>query len=471
MSSLSFQARFDRVRREDLLLFINAGLTATGQGGFYHGAREERLSLAFLHSYVVENYRNLYSVMLAAGLNDHNLAHALFTLLRSGPPPESETRALENALIPLAVRRLPPQRAYRLFERLAGERVNNRRTRAAIRVYLEGRKNLAFDAVKYRARLKKAVLHAHLSVPSEIQQFLFQGARARNYRDPLLEAYRRAHYDRRAIYELPFTVAQGLAQRQRIPREEFMEKIAPRMTEREKLRWQQSGAQAFDPNRAELVELCLYFLRLPSGERSPILGAMRERARALVESLDLPVFLREGKVAAVFDRSFSSYGSGQARRRPLAVALAVHLMLEAACPSYDPHWSLPTADLCDLAPSGRTALGEPLLDALEGSPDMVVVVSDGRENSPPGAAEAIASAVVARFPQPPRRVHLNPVFDPDDFSPLGLGPSWPTVGLRQAEDLATALAIARFAHGDIEVCELEAYFRRRAQVWLAGGSS
>lgn len=31
------ETSLERVRREDLHLFINAGLTATGQGGYYHG--------------------------------------------------------------------------------------------------------------------------------------------------------------------------------------------------------------------------------------------------------------------------------------------------------------------------------------------------------------------------------------------------------------------------------------------------
>lgn len=466
MSRGDFQAHFDRVRREDLLLFVNAGLTATGQGGFYHGAVEERLSLNFLHSYIAENYRALYSVMLAAGLNDHNLAHAIFTLLRAGPHADLTARGIENGLLGLAVKRLPPQRAYRLFERLADERVNNRRTRAVIQSYLRGRKNLAFDAVKYRARLKKAVLHSHFKIDSEIKQFLFQGARAKVYRDPLLETYRKAHYDRHSVYELPFSVAQGLAQRFGIPKAEFLEKIAPRMTEREKLRWQNAGAQKFDPNQADLVEFALYFLRLPKAERPPVLEQMRGRAQAVAESLALHKVLPNGRVAAVLDRSYSCTGSRQTNRRPLAVALAVHLLLEAGCPDYVAYWSLPTPDLCALKPAGQTALGDPLLDALEGSPGTVVVVSDARENAPQGACEAIAAAVTARFPKVPAWVHLNPVFDPDDFSPMGLGATWPSLGLRQVEDLPTALSLARFARGQLGVEALEAVFWERAESLL-----
>ena len=456
MTHASFAERLDKVRREDLLLFLNAGLTATGQGGFYHGP--ERLSLTFLHSYMAENYRELNASMLAAGLSDHNLAHSLYTLLSSGAPEEPEARRKENALIEMAVRRLPPQRAYRLFERLANGKVNNRRARATVRGYLKWRKSLFFDAVKYRKRLKAAVLHAHVPVQSELQRFLFLGAKAKLYSDPLLETYRRAHYDQRALYELPFSVAQGLAARHRVPREQFLKKIAPRMTEREKLRWQRAGAESFDPARADLVELCLYFLRLPIPERPPLLKVLRERAQTLTG--EVPPSLRELSVATVLDCSYSSLGSATARRRPLALALAVHLTLEAACSTYSAHWSEPVGDLCELTPSGQTALGGPLLDALERRPDVVIAVSDARENAPSGAAQAIAAAVEGRLSKAPQWLHLNPVFDPDDFSPMGLGADWPTVGLRRVEDLSSAFAMARFVREEIDVTELETYFSR-----------
>lgn len=457
----------DRVRREDLLLFANAGFTATGQGGFYHGRTEERLSLAFLHEYVAQNYRHLYRLMLAGGLNDHNLAHAVYTLLAAGAPADPRERALESGLLESAMAKLPPQRVYRLCERLAQARVNNRRTRALIAGWLKRRKNLAFDAVKYRRRMKKAVAHAHCAVSPEIKRFLFEGANGKPYRDVLLETYRRAHYDQRAIYELPFTVAQGLAQRKGVPREQFMERIAPRMTEREKLRWQRQGADAYDPHSADLVELCLYLLRLPCDQREPVLTQARERAAALAPNLSLPPQLARGRVAAVLDRSRSSYGAAQARRRPLAVALAVHLVLEAACPHYSAHWSYPTPDLVELHPVGHTALGEPLLEALRESPETVLVVSDARENAPSGACEAIAAAVRARLPGPtPLWVHFNPTFDPDDFQPMPLGPSWPVLGIRRVEDLATGFVLADFARGGGRVADLEAYLSSRLDSFL-----
>lgn len=455
---MTTESNLERVRREDLHLFINAGLTATGQGGYYHGKEQERLSLAFLHKYIATNYRQLYSLCLAAGLNDHNLSHSIFTLLASGTPQEQKQ---ENQLLGFAVKKLPPHRAYRLFERLAQKRVNNRRTRAVIAGFLNSRHDLVFDAIKYRKRLRRAVKHAHFKLPSEVSRFLFEGAKGKPYSIPMLETYRKAQYDASAIFKLPFSVAQGLAQRKGIDQKTFMKRITPMMTEREKLRAQASGAGEFDPSKLDLVELCVYYLKCDRPKRMELLEQMKARAATHADQLGIDPSRR---VAAVLDRSRSSFGGVEGRRRPLALALAVHLTLEALYTDYNAHWSCPTEEILNVHPRGHTALARPLLEALEGEPDLVVVVSDGRENAPRGACQAIAKAMTEKLPeQTPQFLHLNPVFNPDDFMPVSLGEHWPTVGVKRVEDLGTALAFARFADGAIHVRELLTFLQKRAE--------
>ena len=63
-------------------------------------------------------------------------------------------------------------------------------------------------------------------------------------------------------------------------------------------------------------------------------------------------------------------------------------------------------------------------------------------------------------------VHCNPVFAEDDFAPHALSSFIPTVGLRDAEDLPTALGFARFAEGSTTHEELEAYLAARVQRFL-----
>ncbi len=76
------------VAAEDVLLFVNAAVTATGQREFRSSAGEQRLSLAFLHEYVRVNYRPVYAAALALDINDHNAALVVEHLLRT--PAEAE---------------------------------------------------------------------------------------------------------------------------------------------------------------------------------------------------------------------------------------------------------------------------------------------------------------------------------------------------------------------------------------------
>ncbi|MEV5710297.1 hypothetical protein AB0K82_34700, partial [Actinoallomurus sp. NPDC052274] len=62
----------DLIAAEDVLLFVNAAITSTGQREFHSGDAEQRLSLDFLHQYLLGNYRDLYAAALALDVNDHN---------------------------------------------------------------------------------------------------------------------------------------------------------------------------------------------------------------------------------------------------------------------------------------------------------------------------------------------------------------------------------------------------------------
>src|SRR5690606_35796153 len=117
------------------------------------------------------------------------------------------------------------------------------------------------------------------------------------------------------------------------------------MTANERLRLQASArragaALAVDLERAPLTRLALHVLALPEAERRARLGeldaAMRASARRCLDRAPL----RLGRVAAVLDRSYSSAGSRERPRRPLAVAVACHYLLQAAAAEYLDRWTL-----------------------------------------------------------------------------------------------------------------------------------
>ncbi|MER7958549.1 hypothetical protein [Streptomyces sp. NPDC096030] len=459
----------DLIAAEDVLLFVNAAVTATGQREFRSSAGEQRLSLAFLHEYVRVNYRPVYAAALALDINDHNAAMIVEQLLRTADEAGgADGRRAEGRLIAARLARMPPQRVYRVFRALRAAKVNNRRTRAIVRDWLAGRADLGHDAVKYRAGLKAVARHTHLPLATgESGDFLFAPRRRVRYEHPYLDAYRRAQYEQGALYELPFTVAEGFAAKHGVPRAVFLERIAPRMTRLERLRTERAGDLTVMP----LTRLALYVLSLPFGERVERRAELTAALRAAALRVAGPYAGTWGRVAAVLDDSYSASGSSVKRRRPLAVALGCHFLLDAlAAPgAYTAHWTSGAADPLLVRPWGPTPLGARILDALEGpAPDRLVIVSDGWDNAPPGLAGEVLRVWRTRL-DPGRRtsaVHVNPVYDAAGFDVRRLAPSVPTAGIRDAEDLAALVEIAQFAEGRTGLAELRAYLDRRVELFL-----
>lgn len=477
----SLDERYTRLRekseREDLVMFINACFAATGQDEYYTDKYERSVSIHFLHQYVMVNYRRLYARALAAGINHFNQSSIVANLLETGAPADPELRAEEGELIAAVLRQLPANRAYSLLKTLQERRINNRRTRAVVKRFLQWRQDPAFDAIKYRNKYRSAAAHAHAKLDDEFGAFLFRLKKPKQFETPLFDKYRRAHYSASAIYQLPFTVAESLAVRHGVPRDVFLKKIERKMTAAEKLRYQTTAARTkgarldFDLSRAPLTRLALYVLSLPMAERmersSELHGALQQAASRTQSKSPLSL----GRVAAVLDRSRSTSGSRERRKRPLAVALGVSYLLRAAAEEYRDFWtpSITNADFeFTVNAVGQTALAEPLIDALQWRPDLIVIVSDGYENDPPQAVNQIAQVYYQKLAGEtrPEIIHLNPVFDSDHFSPRPLGSSIATAGLRDAEDLATMLGFARFANGAAPLSDLEEYLAFRMKLML-----
>ncbi|MFF7458234.1 hypothetical protein [Kitasatospora sp. NPDC008115] len=469
----------DLVAAEDVLLFVNAAITGTGQHEFHSGAAEQQLSLDFLHEYVRVNYRGPYAAALALDINDHNAALIVRRLLETARDATEEQRRTEGRLIARRLELLPPQRVYRLIGELRRAKVNNRRTRAILRDWLAARPDQALDAVKYRAGLKRALRHTHLRpAEAETGDFLYAPRRRAKYRAPLLDAWRRAHHQQAAVFELPYTVAESFAQRHGIPRADFLKRIAPRLTALERLRLQESaraagaGAVAADLARMPLTRLASYVLGLPPADRAArraeLTGALRGAARRAVRAAGAEEG-SWGRVTAVLDDSWSAYGSGVKRRRPLAAALACHFLLEALAGEYTALWTSGRTDALLARPSGPTPLGHRVLDALDTAPQRLLIVSDGWDNAPPGLAAEVLRVWRTRL-DPERRtsvVHLNPVYDAEGFDVRRLAPTVPTAGLRDAEDLPALVEFARFAEGRTDLAELTAHLAARTARFLA----
>jgi hypothetical protein len=150
--------------------------------------------------------------------------------------------------------------------------------------------------------------------------------------------------------------------------------------------------------------------------------------------------------------------------------MAASYLLRHAAADFRVFWT-PTLDSdADLlaTPFGQTDLAGPLVQALKWQPELVVIVSDGYENAPPGAVSQLLAAYRSRVrgARDVSVVHLNPVFDAEHFAPRRLGPELPTVGIRDAADLLTMLGFARFAEGTAPLGELETYLEGRVRAFF-----
>ncbi len=469
----------ERVTREDLLLFVNACFACTGQKEFYSDGYGQRVSLAFLHEYIAGNYRALYARVLACGVNDLNRALVVRHLLATGAAfarAPAAARGEENALVTRTLHALPTHRAMHLLEDLAKRGVNNRRTRALTRAYLSAPGAVAFRAVKYRRSFRRAALHCHAPLEGETFAFLARGWKERSFVTPLFDAFRRAHYSEKAIYELPFSVAEGLAAKRGVARAVFLSRIEGRLTENERVRLLThskrvtGAAMAIDWARQPPTRVATYVLSLPMAER---VARREELARALAQAAARAARrtgARFGKVACVIDRSYSSSGSSEKRQRPLAVALAVAAFLRASADELTVHCTAPTPDEILISARGTTDLATPVLAALRAAPELLVVVSDGFENDPPGIAGRLLEEGARLLPGC-FILHVNPVFDVESYAPRGLSPRIPTMGIRDAEDLPTLIAFAKLALGRSSLAELDQHLEVRVRAFLEAGAS
>lgn len=160
--------------------------------------------------------------------------------------------------------------------------------------------------------------------------------------------YRQAHYSKEAIYQLPFTIAEGLGSRHAISRKDFLKKIESQMTRREKERLQQS-ARAHGHTikgaleRMDLTRLCAMVLGLKREERiarrEELEGELRDAAQRAVGVWPY----HADSIALVLDNSYSSSASRSRKQRSLVVAFALMWLARAMCAKVQTFWTPPSS--------------------------------------------------------------------------------------------------------------------------------
>ncbi len=438
LTAVSDRQRLDE--KEALLEFISSCFSATGQGEFYNTPDEQREAIFAVHKPMMAKYREFYALLLVSSINDFNKQVIIYNLLKSGKGINGNQKWTENELVYQCLNSMTPPRAYRTLAMLARMRVNNSRTRWLVEKFLGSRRDIAFDAVKYRNLIKRILEHTHIHTDSEVFDFMF--GKVRSYSNKLLRTYQEAKSDPEKLYELPYTVAEGFASLHGIPRDEFLSKIQGQMTRGERNRLQESGKKAgvqiaVDWRKFDLVKLFKY-LRVIDELPGDIDQIIQRTAGRIV----LPEYIQNGKVALVLDNSLSASGSQEKKNHPIAVGEALSAVFRTKCSDYIE--VLVNGErrgaLCPVG--GSTALGIAVLNAIKLKPTHLVIVSDGYENAPAGLTAQVLRAY-RKINDDLKVYHFNPVFAAESESVRSLGDGIPSMGLRDVNKLSLPFFLMR----------------------------
>ncbi|GAG15010.1 unnamed protein product, partial [marine sediment metagenome] len=140
----------DKIDTVLLSKFLNMSTTGTAQGQYYSKAGDELSEIKKLHAEMLESQREVYSLCMMLPINDFHKHGILINLLTNPKGIPKEQRLYENRIILSTLKRMPTNRAYKVFTILQKNKVNNTRSRwIAKRFVLSKEFKLPFEAVKY----------------------------------------------------------------------------------------------------------------------------------------------------------------------------------------------------------------------------------------------------------------------------------------------------------------------------------
>ena len=429
-------------KQKKILNFLSSAFIATAQTEFYNNKEEQRDAILNTHKPILEDYREFYALVLLSNINDLNKQIIIYNLLRKGKKIDVEQKHIENEIIFQSLEKMPIQRAFKTFKMLKHLKVNNFRTRWLAEKFLMSRKNIHFECVKYKKAIKELVVHNHIFFKdSEVFDFLFD--KKIEYKNKWFKKYIKAKTDPEAIYDLPFTVAEGFAVLHKIPKDEFLKKIKKQMTEGEKLRMQNTAKKEgvkiqADWTKMDLVQM-FKFLRTQTRITAKHKEIVESTAKRIADSM----IVEFGKVRVVLDNSGSSYSSDEKKYHSISVGQAVSEVLKYCCDDFKEILINGTKKGLLASVGGSTNLGKAILKALKDKPELLVIISDGYENEPAGLTSQILNVYKSKIDKNLRVFHINPVFAAEVETSRRLAENIPVVGIRDVKELQTSFFLLK----------------------------
>lgn len=466
-----------------LCRFIDTVATATARGSFYNTKEELQRAVEEVHAAVFSIDRGLYTVLLAfPSVMDYSRQIGVARLLSN--PRDSKLAFLdavqEKRGIHYLAHELPIQRRLKMFEMLANRRVNNARTRKLILRSILNDPKLTWHALKYRGKLKRALVHAWGVKTASTVKVVLKNVRAKenaygraspverailtknilaqgyfnfnqDVADAILfilgskevegasfKAYYDSNHDFDALALLPPEVAEGKRSTYHPDRTpaDVLELTKDKLTSGQQMTVQRSAKEKgvkvdFDPRKYDAVKLYIYAHEM--GMTPEIKAALHTRAiegaRALPASF--------GKAVIVLDMSKSMLGHKTQKYRPMAIGLALSDLIRAASDSF--YMLSDIYPVVEEEPRGHTALAKMLLDAVrdEGA-DHVFIITDGYENAPAGRVDEVVAGLRKIGNMTPI-TQITPVMASEVFGTRALSPAVPVLPVTSPAAFGLAL--------------------------------
>ena len=440
--------------------FINMSMTSTLQEEFYTQKDEQTKKSLKIHNEMFVDNRKMYAITLLLPINDIHRACIIRNLLKDNTK-EKNQKDFENNLILDVLSKLPTNRAYKTLLMLIQNRLNNTRVRWLMRQFLRERKNLRFEAVKYKKAMIAIFKHAHVNAEKllkdkQIDYFLFANQKDKEtgkkkktlLTHGLFKDYIKAAKDKKAVFKSPYSVAEGFKNLHKISDKQFMEGFKGKLTVGEQRRVQRRAGKAgviVEMDLSKQSTINIFQILREEGERTGSLAKFESSCKNEASKLFKHFDFKNVKI--VLDNSGSMYGSEEKKYHPISVGEAIANVLKYLSDESE-IISVPNEGSFLSDVDGESNIADGILKALEDidleKDNLIIIISDAYENAPAGLSNQILTVFKKKIDKKEKTViiHLNPVFAPEAEDIKKLSEVIQTFGIRDTRQLFIVLLLA-----------------------------
>lgn len=418
----------------------------------YNTLEELEVARTRVHDQVfTELGRSVYGcLMCIPGVTDHSKMVSVNKLLSNPWNEQTDLLTMEDErnIIDCIVDTLPPNRMIKLFVSLADAKINNKRTVKTVLPFLLNSPNIEWWSVKYRKKLRKALVHCWgLKMSSVISSILNKplltnkekriltinidkylvvedkfhvyqcvkfilSSKEAGYSVKLFKSF----YAARVVFSkakgLPKEIIEGIraTYHPNIDKAETLNVAESSMTVKEKKLVQNQAKKAgvkveWNPYSQSMIDLMIYGFKM--GFTKDIEKALGSKAKAAASLLPFSY----DHVGIICDDSFSMTGSDEQRYKALAITYATVEMLKRVSTKTQASIETTSGRSYNIAlpPIDGTDIASPLLRLLKKKPDAIFVISDGYENAPEGRFEELLKIAREKLGINVPVYHFNPV--------------------------------------------------------------